>query len=102
MGPYMGELSFARRQRPSTGEDAFVLASYHELWATIVNGVVAKAKYDLANRDLGGGAGFEHRFSVGLDLSPIPGVTLLAQGRLQLEADSGTELDAFVHLHLWF
>jgi len=98
---YMGEVSFARRQRAGDGQTRWVFASYHELWGTIANGLVAKLKYDVGNRDVDGGAAFEHRVSLGLDVSPIPGVTLLAQGRLQLSR-AATEPDVFVHLHLWF
>jgi hypothetical protein len=99
----MGEVSFGRRQRELTGERTTFLASYHELWITIVNGISTRLKYDLGDRDLGDDIGLEHRLSATLDVSPYPGLTFIAQSRvLFAEERSNPEADLFLHVHLWF
>jgi hypothetical protein len=98
---YLGEVSFGRRRRELTGTATAFVASYHELWITIFNGINARLKYDVGDRDLAVAGEVEHRLSAALDLSPYPGLTFIGQGRL-LFADAGPSPDLFLHLHLWF
>ncbi len=100
---YLGELAVARAPRIGTGTSTEVIASYHELWWTIANGLSARLKYDVGTRDARLAGTLAHRVSLGLDTSPIPGLTLVAQARVLVD-DSGAdpEPDAFVHLHVWF
>lgn len=97
---YMAELSVGRGQRPGTGTTRGFVAFYQELWWTVFNGVSVRFKHDLGDRDLQKDSELEQRFSVALDVSPIPGVTLISQGRLLKSAD--TDWDVFTHIHLWF
>ena len=100
---YMGEFTFGRRQRVLTGDDAPFWATYHELWWTVFNGISVRAKYDAGRRDAGLANTLEHRFSAALDVSPVPGVTFIAQGRVLLHPDTdGPGADVFIHTHLWF
>lgn len=99
---YMGELTVGRHQRPVTGDTTAFFASYHELWITILNGLSVRLKYDLGDRDLGAAGELEQRVSAALDVSPYPGFTLIAQGRMLLLDGADPSADAFVHVHLWF
>lgn len=100
---YMGELVIGRRQRPITGTKALTFAMYHELWWTIVNGLSARFKYDLGARDAELDQALDHRVSAALDVSPVPGVTLITQGRMLVsQRDDQPGWDVFIHTHLWF
>lgn len=101
---YMGELAVGNRQRVLTGERTAYWATYHEVWWTIFNGLSFRAKYDAGRRDADLADTLQHRFSGALDISPVPGVTLIAQTRYLLHAqdDGGSGFDVFVHTHLWF
>lgn len=99
---YMGEFSMGRKPRIGTPDMAAYYASYHELWWLIVNGISAKLKYDLADRDAELEGGFEHRVMVGADITPIPGVTLSPQLRYLISEEGDPSTDIFVMAHLWF
>lgn len=100
---YMGEVTLGRRQQPVSGEAAVQIASYHELWWTLFNGILIKAKYDLGSRDLSGSGSLEQRWALALDVSPIPGLTLMAQGRLlQPRPSADLGWDVLIQTHLWF
>lgn len=99
---YLGEVVVGRRSRALTGEMTAVWAVYQELWWTIFNGVSLRAKYDVGRRDAELADTLEHRVSAGFDISPLPGVTLIALGRTLWLSGANTELDVFVHSHLWF
>lgn len=99
---YMGEFAIGRRQRPLTGDNAPFWAMYHEVWWTVFNGISVRGKYDAGSRDADLANNLEHRFSAALDISPVPGVTFIAQGRVLLHPDTGPSADVFIHTHLWF
>jgi hypothetical protein len=99
---YLGEVSFGRRQRELTGTRTTFIASYHELWITIFNGINARLKYDVGDRDLVVRGELEHRLSAALDISPYPGLTFVGQGRLLFAQGLAPSPDLFLHLHLWF
>jgi hypothetical protein len=99
---YLGEVSFGRRQRELTGESTAFIASYHELWIVILNGLNGRLKYDVGDRDLAVAGELEHRLSAALDISPYPGLTIVSQARLLFLPEAGRDADLFVHAHLWF
>ncbi len=99
---YMGEFSFGRRPRIGTGEMAAYYASYHELWWLIFNGFSARFKYDVGDSDAQIAGGFEHRFMLGADFTPIPGFTVSPQFRFRLPEEGDPHPDLFVQFHMWF
>lgn len=97
----MGELSAGRRE-DLFGRRTTVAALYQEVWWLAANGLTVRAKYDLGSRDLGGPGALEHRFSLGLDLSPVPGLSFLIQGRYLASGPStASGQDLFVTAHVW-
>lgn len=97
----MGELSVGRARAP-TGETKPRLALYQEVWWLAFNGVTVRAKYDLGSRDLDAKDALEQRLSAGLDVSPIPGLSFLIEGRYALPAPGAAgEADLFLTTHIW-
>ncbi len=99
---YMGEFSMGRKPRIGTAEMAAYYASYHELWWLIVNGVSARLKYDVGDRDAELEGGFEHRVMIGADIVPIPGFTISPQVRYRIPEEGDPRSDIFVMAHMWF
>lgn len=98
---YMGEFTVGRNQRVVTGEKTSMWASYHELWFLLFNGINLRAKYDVGRRDAELADTLQHRFVLGMDLTVIPGATIVPMGRLLLYENAPTELDFFLQVHVW-
>jgi hypothetical protein len=98
----LGELVVGSRQRPATGDSAAFFALYHEVWVSVLNGVNIRLKHDLGNRDTTFSQGIEQRFSSAIDLCLVPGLTLIAQGRLLLSESGSINADLFLQTHIWF
>lgn len=97
----MGELSLGRAEF-LTGEMKGRLALYQELWWLLFNGVNLRFKYDLGSRDLELPSALEQRFSAGLDISPLPGLSFLIQTRVLVPAPGlASEADLFLTTHVW-
>ncbi len=99
---YMGELAIGERQRRLVGSTARFFASYHELWWTIFNGVSLRGKVDVGNRDIEIKDQLQSRYSVALDISPIPGLTFITQARVVHLGFGRTDADVFLQTHIWF
>lgn len=98
----MGELSFGRRADPIVGGERTFFALYQEVWWLVGNGLDLRFKYDLGSQDLAATDALEQRLSLGLGVSPVPGLSLLIQGRTLVPApgvEGGSDL--FTTLHLW-
>ena len=98
---FMGELDYG--ERIVGGERTRFGAAYTEGWWTVQNGLSVRSKWDVGLKDLDQAGTTEHRLSLGLELSPMPGFTLSAFGR-QLMAAGGIppQRDVFVQTHIWF
>lgn len=96
----LGELTLGRR-RFSTGSDRSHMAGMTELSWILRNGILLRARHDLAWLDLRHPTDLQHRLSAGLDLSPVPGLTFTALGRT-LWAPGIRSSDVFVQAHVWF
>jgi hypothetical protein len=99
---YMGEFSAGRVQRPGTGSSATTLAMYHELWATLFNGVSLRLKYDMGTRDASVAGSMEHRLSVLADIGLFPGLTLIGGTRTNLSTGRAGDTDFMFQAHVWF
>ena len=99
----LGELSVGRVDAAGSDRRTTVLAMYHEAWVVIVNGVNARLKYDYGDRDLDLASTSEHRLGFMLDVSVLPGFTIIGGPRLLWAADrDGTQADVMIQTHLWF
>jgi hypothetical protein len=97
----MGEVTLGRGPNALGGSDAR-LAVYHELWWLAFNGISLRLKHDLGSRDLDATSSLEQRLSVGLDVSPVPGLSLLMQGRFLFDSPrSQGGADFFLTTHVW-
>ncbi len=98
---FMGELDYG--ERVVGGQRTRFGAAYTEGWWTVQNGLSVRGKWDVGAHDLDSPGSTEHRLSLGLELSPVPGFTMTAFGR-QLMAPGGSTpgRDVFVQTHFWF
>ena len=99
---YMGEVSFGMVQRPGTGSQSTMLAMYHEIWATLFNGLSLRLKYDLGSRDAKLKDSLEHRLGVLLDIGIVPGATLIVSTRTLFANGRSGDTDLMVQTHIWF
>lgn len=96
-----GEASVGYRVLGSTSQRHVALMQ--EGWWTVRNGVSVRAKVDIGAHDAGKPGAWQHRYSLGLDLAPIPGVTLTPMVRALWMPSAGTvNPDVLVLAHLWF
>lgn len=96
----MGETSVGRRTLGDTTK-AF-MASELEGWWLLRNGVNARFIAEVGNPDLSS-KGWQTRYSTGLDISPIPGLTLSGLGRVAVVPGSGeVGRDVLLQAHVWF
>ena len=97
----MGEISVGRTDTPA-GSETYV-AVMHEAWWILRNGVNLRGKIDTGIRALGEPGATQRRYGLGLDMSPVPGLTFTAMGRaLFAPGSSRPQPDLFVQSHIWF
>ncbi len=99
---YIGELDIGSVFNPEVDRETATLAMMHELWITIVNGIFFRSKYDLGTRDLEFAGALEQRFSAGVEVVPIPGVSILPLGRVLWANDERVSGDFFLQMRLYF
>ncbi len=98
----LGELSVGRRRFGTGGAPTRDhMAAMTEASWILRNGLLLRARHDVSWLDLSVPTDVQHRLSLGLDLSPVPGLTFTAFGR-QLWAPGMTGRDLFIQAHLWF
>jgi len=102
---YLGEASAGRKTYAEGGvlnaED--YAAVNHEVWWLLRNGVNLRGKYDVSFSDLDSFTSMQRRAALGLEVSPIPGLTFTGFGRaLQAPGDPRWHPDVLFMTHLWF
>lgn len=96
----LGEFTLGKRTMgtaPSTSH----AAAMAELSWILRNGLLARARHDIAWMNLDNAQDVQHRLSLGFDLSPVPGVTFTALART-LWTPTMRGNDVFVQTHFWF
>lgn len=87
-------------QKRTLGDSSTVLgAGMVESWYTVWNGVSVRARADYQWEPAGNAV--QQRYSGGLEVSPITGLTVTALGRV-LVAPGAAKGDVFVQAHVWF
>ena len=97
---YQAEYDLGSRQR-SSGRKTNQSAFYQELNWVAYNGVVLLLAHDWADPDSEIIEDEDHRLQLGLQVSPIAGVTIDGRFRLFLPAVGQTDSDIFIQLHLY-
>lgn len=97
---YQAEFDYGRRDRDS-GLEATQTAFYQELDWLAANGVNVLFAQDWADPDREVIDDDAYRFSTGVQITPIPGVTVDTRLRVLLPAAGDAGADGFVQLHLW-
>jgi len=95
----LAEVSAGRRSTPT--DDHPYLAGMVEAYTYLWNGVALRTRADLGFPDLRVRSDLQQRYSIGLEVSPVPGVTVTGFGRY-LVVPGGGGADAFVQAHFWF
>ncbi len=97
---YQAEFDFGRRDRDS-GREAKQRAFYQEVDWRAANGVNFLLAQDWGDPDREVIDDDAYRISTGVQLTPIPGVTLDTRLRILLPASGVAGADGFMQLHLW-
>ncbi len=97
---FLGEIDIGIFERAS-GRAARRIAVHQEVGWLVANGVNALAAYDASDPDTAVRDDHAQRWSLGLQLVPVPGITLDARGRLLLPAGELVGADFFLQLHVW-
>lgn len=97
---YQAEFDFGRKDRAS-GLEAAQAAFYHELDWLAANGVNVLVAQDWVDPDLDVIDDDAYRVSAGVQVTPIPGVTVDTRFRVLVPAAGDAGADGFVQLHLW-
>ena len=96
----MGETSVG--QRTLGGTTQVFMASHLEAWWMLRNGINARLLHEVGNTELGTPS-WQHRSSAGLDITPIPGLTLSGIGRVTMSPGAGVVgQDVLLQAHVWF
>ena len=95
----LGELSLGRRTLGAS-ERRFAAAAL-EAWWILWNGVSMRGRADVGWMDLSDRREVQQRSSLGVEISPVPGVSFTAFGRM-LFVPGGHGGDIFVQTHFWF
>jgi len=96
----LGEVSVGRREQDALDAQKFAAAMVEVSWI-LRNGILLRGRYDTGWQDLGRLEDRQDRWSAGLEVSPVPGVTVTALGRV-LQTPMGAGRDVFVQGHFWF
>lgn len=98
---WQGEVDFGRRQSRS-GRDLSFFVSYQSLDWLLGNGVNwLVVAHDFMDPDRDVIDDEAHRLQTGLQVTPIPGVTLDARLRTLVPSAGGSDSDLFLQLRLW-
>jgi len=97
---YQAELDVGKWTRDS-GRSTTRAAFYHQLDWSLGNGVAVVAAQDWADPDREVKDDDSYRVTAGLQVTPIPGVTLDGRWRVLFPVGDSPGTDAFVQLHLW-
>lgn len=97
---WMGEVDFGERARAS-GRHTRLAAAYHELGYRLGNGVDLFVAQDWGDPDREVVDDESMRYSGGVKVTPIPGITVDARVRTLLPAGDSAGTDLFVQVHLW-
>lgn len=97
---YQWEIDVGRWTRDS-GHSTRRTALYHELDWLVANGVNVLLAQDWADTDTQVRNDHSQRLTLGLQVTPVPGLTLDARGRVLFPAAELSGADAFVQLHVW-
>ena len=96
-----GELTLGQRTIDGAVERPWALMQ--EAWWTPWNGVSVRGRMDLGSLDASAVGSLQQRTSLGLEVSPIPGLTMTGTGRVLTSPGSGSAAsDVFVQTHIWF
>lgn len=98
---YLGEAAWGTFDRPFSGAGTSQIAQYHELDWTVLDGLVARLRYDFWDPDVALKEDQIHRPGLGFDLTVVPGLTLGVDGRVLLPAGGSAGADAFIQIHGW-
>jgi hypothetical protein len=96
----LGEIDVGTFDRAS-GRTARRVAVHQEVAWLVANGVNALAAYDASDPDTAVRDDHAQRWSLGLQLVPIPGITLDGRGRLLFPAGDLVGADFFLQVHCW-
>jgi len=98
---FMGEVSLGHR---TVGDHTTHFgAVYTEGWWTIQNGISLRGKWDVGVLDLERPGSMQNRYSLGLEISPLPGLTLSGFGRaLTAAGGAPVSTDVLLQSHVWF
>jgi len=79
------------------------VALMQEAWWTVRNGLSVRGKVDIGAHDAGKPGAWQHRYSLGLEVAPIPGVSLTPMVRALWMPSAGTvNPDVLLLTHFWF
>ncbi|MCB9692045.1 MAG: hypothetical protein H6736_09545 [Alphaproteobacteria bacterium] len=94
---WLGEVSAGRRD---VGDrTSYPAAAMSELSFLLRNGIVLKSRSDVWTEDL---ASIQQRHGLALQVTPLPGITLEATGRMLVTPKGTLRPDALLQTHLWF
>ena len=103
---WLGEVTAGQGARPLSGTAFQQWAVYQQLAWTVTPGLIARLRYDLHDPDTALALDAIHRPGLGVDFTPVEGVTLSADARVGLPELGGGSADdawdALAQLHLWF